>query len=291
MPTKLSGQIDRITFTDEENGFTIARVLVTGRHEPVTVVGTLMAPTIGEILDMTGEWSNHPRFGRQFKVSDYHTRVPATVSGIRKYLGSGMIRGLGPVMAGRIVDKFGTRTLDVIDSQVQRLSEVEGIGKKRIAMISKAWEGQSEIRNVMLFLHSHGVSAGYASKVFRQYGNQSINVVKKNPYRLATDIVGIGFLTADQIAGKLGFDKNSRLRVEAGILYVLNQLSNEGHVYFPYKPLVSKCCDILGVGRGFVIQGLGRLAADQKLVIEDIKKRHDDFRENHKAVYLARFHL
>ena len=291
MPTKLCGQIDRITFTDEESGFTIARVLVSGRHEPVTVVGTLMAPTPGEILDMTGEWSNHPRFGRQFKVSQYQTSVPATVSGIRKYLGSGMIRGLGPVMAGRIVDKFGIRTLDVIDSQVHRLSEVEGIGKKRIAMISKAWEGQSEIRSVMLFLHSHGVSTGYASKVFRQYGNQSINVVKQNPYRLATDIVGIGFLTADQIAGKLGFDQNSSLRVEAGILYVLDQLSNEGHVYFPSKPLVSKCCDILGVDREPVIQGLGRLAADQKLVIEDIRETPDAFQANHKAVYLARFHI
>ena len=291
MPTTLSGQIDRITFTNEENGFTIARVLVSGRHEPVTVVGTLMAPMPGEILDMSGEWSNHPRFGLQFKVSAYHTRVPATVSGIRKYLGSGMITGLGPVMAGRIVDKFGKNTLDVIDSQIQRLSEVEGIGKKRIAMISKVWEGQSEIRNVMLFLQSHGVSSGYAFKIFRQYGNESISVVKRNPFRLATDIVGIGFVIADQIAGKLGFDQNSRLRVEAGILYVLNQLSNEGHVYFPYKPLILRSCDILGVDPEPVIQGLGKLAMDQEIVIEDIDESHDAFKEYHKAVYLTRFHL
>ncbi|MGB5745399.1 MAG: ATP-dependent RecD-like DNA helicase [Desulfobacterales bacterium] len=291
MLTSLSGQIERITFTNEENGFTIARVLVSGCHEPVTVVGILMAPTPGEILDMQGEWSNHPRFGRQFKVREYNSRVPATVSGIRKYLGSGMISGLGPVMAGRIVDKFGKETLDVIDSQIQRLSEVEGIGEKRIAMISKAWEGQSEIRNVMVFLQSHGVSSGFASKIFKQYGHQSISVVKKNPFRLATDIFGVGFVTADQIAGQLGFDKNSRLRVEAGILYVLNQLSDEGHVYFPYKPLVSKCCDILGVEREPVIQGLGKLSVDQKIVIEDIHETLDAFKENHKAVYLARFYL
>jgi len=291
MPTTLSGQIERITFTNEENGFTIARVKVAGRHEPVTVVGTLMAPMPGEILDMRGDWSNHPRFGIQFKVSDYKTRVPATVFGIRKYLGSGMIKGLGPVMAGRIVDKFGKKTLEIIDNRIQRLSEVEGIGQKRIAMITRAWAAQSEIRDVMLFLQSHGVSSGYAARIFKQYGNQSIAVVKQNPYRLATDIFGIGFLTADQIAGKLGFENDSKLRVEAGILYVLNQLSDEGHVYFPYQPLISKSCDILGVDREPVIQALGHLAVDQKIVIEDINETLDTFKENHKAVYLTRFHV
>ena len=291
MPTTLSGQIERITFTNEETGFTIARVKVAGRHEPVTVVGTLMAPMPGEILDMDGEWSNHPRFGRQFKVRDYKTRVPATVYGIRKYLGSGMIKGLGPVMAGRIVDKFGKKTLDVIDNQIQRLAEVDGVGQKRITMISRAWAAQSEIRNVMLFLQSHEVSSGYAAKIFKKYGNRSIAVVKQNPYRLATDIFGIGFLTADQIAGKLGFENDSKLRVEAGILYVLNQLSDEGHLYFPYQPLISKSCDILGVDREPVVQALGHLAVDQKIVIEDINEALDTFKENHKAVYLARFHL
>ena len=291
MPTSLSGQIEKITFANEETGFTIARVKVPGRHEPVTVVGTLMAPMPGEILDMHGEWSNHPRFGIQFKVHDYKTRVPATVFGIRKYLGSGMIKGLGPVMAGRIVDKFGKKTLDVIDNQIQRLAEVAGIGEKRIAMITQAWAAQSEIRDVMLFLQGHGVSSGYAAKIFKQYGNQSIAVVKQNPYRLATEIFGIGFLTADQIAGKLGFENDSKLRVEAGILYVLNQLSDEGHVYFPYQPLISKSCGILGVDREPVVQALGHLALDQKIVIEDINETLDVFKENHKAVYLARFHL
>jgi exodeoxyribonuclease V alpha subunit len=291
MPTTLSGQIERITFTNEENGFTIARGKVDGHHEPVTVVGTLMAPMPGEILDMRGEWSNHPKFGRQFKVIEYRTKVPATVYGIRKYLGSGMIKGLGPVMAGRIVDKFGKKTLDIIDNQIQRLSEVAGIGDKRIAMITRAWAAQSHIRDVMLFLHSHGVSSGFAAKIFKQYGNQSIAVVKQNPYRLATEIFGIGFLTADQIAGKLGFENDSKLRVEAGILYVLNQLSDEGHVYFPYQALIDKGCEILGVDREPVIQALGNLAVDQKIVIEDINETVDTFKENHKAVYLARFYL
>jgi len=291
MPTELSGQVEKITFTNEENGFTIARVKVPERHELVTVVGTLMAPMPGEILEMRGEWSDHPRFGRQFKVIEYRTRVPATVYGIRKYLGSGMIKGLGPVMAGRIVDRFGQKTLDIIETDIQRLLEVEGIGKKRIDMIAKAWDAQSEIRDVMLFLQGHGVSSGYAAKIFKHYGSQSISVVKQNPYQLASDIFGIGFLTADQIAGKLGFEKDSRLRVEAGILYVLHQLCDEGHVYFPYEPLVSKSCDIIDVNREPVLRALGNLALDQTIIIEDINETADTFKQSIKAVYLTRFHL
>jgi exodeoxyribonuclease V alpha subunit len=284
MPTSLTGQIEKITFTNEETGFTIARVKVDGRHEPVTVVGSLMAPMAGEILDMRGEWANHPKFGRQFKVHEYKTRVPATVYGIRKYLGSGMIKGLGPAMAGRIVDKFGKKTLDIIDSDIQRLTEVAGIGQKRVDMIASAWDAQSEIRDVMLFLQSHGVSSGYAAKIFKQYGTRAVSMVKKNPYRLATDILGIGFLTADQIAAKLGFEKVSQLRVEAGILYVLQD------VCYPYEPLISRCCDILDVGREPVAQALGILALDRRIAIEDINESIEDYNENRKAVYLTRLY-
>ena len=291
MPTTLTGQIEKITFTNEENGFTIARVKVDGHREPVTVVGTLMAPMPGEILEMRGEWSHHLRFGRQFKVHEYTTKIPATVYGIRKYLGSGMIKGLGPVMAGRIVDHFGKKTLDVIDNQIERLAEVDGIGQKRIAMISAAWEAQYKVRDVMLFLQSHGVSTGYAAKIFKQYGHQAITLVKKNPYRLATDIFGIGFLTADRIAFKLGFDKASMLRVEAGILYVLQELAGDGHVCYPYAPLIAKCADILDVGREPFARAMGNLAADQFIVIEDINTTVADFKENKKAVFLARFYL
>ena len=179
---------------------------------------------------MKGEWANHPRYGEQFKIIKYDTSVPANVYGIQKYLGSGLIRGIGPVMAKRIVKKFGKQTLQTIENQIEKLTEVKGIGEKRIGMIKRAWEEQKEVRNVMLFLQSQGVSSGYATKIFKQYGDQSIAVVKKNPYRLATDIFGIGFVTADKIAEKLGFRKNSELRVEAGILYVLHQLSDDGHV-------------------------------------------------------------
>ena len=291
MLTELSGQIERITYTDDETGFTIARVKVHGQKDLVTVVGHLISAAPGEILNMRGEWVNHPKFGEQFKVVESRTRVPATVYGIRKYLGSGLIKGLGPVMAGRIVKKFGEQTLDVIENKIQKLSRVKGIGKKRIAIIQKAWNEQKEIRDVMLFLQSHGISSGYATKIFKQYGNRSIAVVTDNPYRLATDIFGIGFVIADRIAAKLGFPKDSSLRVEAGILYVLNQLSDEGHVFYPYEPLIKKSQGILGVGKDVVVKALGHIAVERKIIVEDINKSIEEFKKNNKAVYLAKFHL
>ncbi len=291
MLTDLSGQIERITYTNEENGYTIARVKVYGQRDLVTVVGYLMSPTPGEILSMRGEWVNHPKFGEQFKVVEYKTKVPATVFGIQKYLGSGLIKGLGPVIAGRIVKKFGKKTLDVIENEIEKLALVEGIGKKRIGMIQKAWDEQKEIREVMMFLQSHGVSSGYATKIFKQYGNRSIAVVTDNPYRLAMDIFGIGFVIADSIAEKLGFPKDSPLRVEAGILYVLHQLSDEGHVFYPYEHLVKKSQEILGVERDVVVHALGSLAIDKRIVLEDLNESMEEFKENNKGVYLAKFHL
>ncbi|MGW8304084.1 MAG: SF1B family DNA helicase RecD2, partial [Desulfobacterales bacterium] len=290
MPTDLSGQIERITFTNEENGFTIAKVKVQGKRDLVTVVGNLMAPMPGEIIDMRGEWAHHPKYGEQFKVAQFKTKVPATVYGIQKYLGSGLIKGLGPVMAGRIVDRFGENTLDVIENQIDRLAEVKGIAQKSIANIAKAWDAQKEIRDVMIFLQSHGVSSAYASKIFKRYGDRSIAVVKQNPYRLATDIFGIGFLKADSIAKELGFSSDSEVRVEAGIVYTLHQLSEDGHVYFPYEPLVERCREILSVGREPIVRAIGSLNAAKQLIIEDINDDAENYKPNNKAVYLARFH-
>ena len=287
----LQGQIERITYTNEENGFTIAKVKVYGQRDLVCVVGNLMAPMPGEIIKMRGEWTNHPKYGEQFKIVHYKTAVPASVYGIQKYLGSGLIKGIGPVMAKRIVKKFGKETLDVIEEEIERLIEVDGIGKKRIDMVKNAWEEQKEIREVMVFLQSHGVSSGYATKIFKQYGNRSIEVVKANPYRLATDIFGIGFVTADNIAEKLGFSKDSELRAEAGILYVLHQVSDEGHVYYPYDPLINKCREILQVERDVIVKALGTIALEKRIIIEDLNEKIEDFRENNKAVYLAKFHI
>jgi len=290
MLTDLSGQIERITYTNEENGFTIAKVKVRGQQDLVTVVGNLMAPTPGEVLDMRGEWTQHPKFGEQFKVAQFKTKVPATVYGIKKYLGSGLIKGLGPVMAGRIVEKFGQKTLDIIENKIEHLAQVDGIGTKRIAMIARAWEDQKEIRDVMLFLQSHGVGSGFATKIFKIYGNRAIAVVKENPYRLATDIFGIGFLSADKIAENLGFAKDSQLRIEAGILYALHQLADEGHVYFPYAPLIDKCREMLEVDREAVVNALGSLSLNQTVAIEDLNEDIEKNRENYKAVYLARYY-
>ena len=289
--TELSGQIERITFSNEENGYTIARVKIYGRQDLVTVVGYLMSPSPGEMLNMKGEWVNHPKFGEQFKVTEYKTTVPATIFGIQKYLGSGLIKGLGPVIASRIVKKFGEKTLDVIENDIEKLALVEGIGKKRIAMVQNAWEEQKEIRDVMLFLRSYGVGSGYATKIFKQYGSRSVAVVKDNPYRLATDIFGIGFVIADSIAEKLGFPKDSPKRIEAGILYVLNKLSDDGHVFYPYEYLIKKSHETLAVERGAILKAIGDLSIKKQIVIEDLNESIDDFKENNKGVYLAKFHL
>jgi len=291
MLAELQGQIERITYTNEENGYTIARVKVYGRKDLVTVVGNLISPTPGEILKMEGEWVSHPKYGEQFKIVQYQTQVPASVYGIEKYLGSGLIKGIGPVMAKRIVKRFGNETLEIIDKDLESLTEVEGIGEKRVEMIRSAWEGQKEIREVMLFLQTHGVSSGYATKIFKHYGSGSIQALRENPYRLAMEVYGIGFVTADHIAEKLGFAKDSELRAEAGILYVLNQLADDGHVYYPYEPLIDKAREILQVDREAILRAFGSVALAKRIVIEDLNQDIEEFKENDRAVYLSSLHL
>ena len=287
----LRGQIERITYTNEENGYSVLKLKVHGRKDLINAVGNLMAPTPGEILDLKGEWSIHPKFGEQFKITHYRTEVPATVYGIRKYLGSGLIKGIGPVMAKRIVARFGESTLELIENEAEKLLAVDGIGKKRIALIKGAWEEQKEIREVMLFLQTHGVSSGYATKIFKQYGDQSIKVVQENPYRLAMDVFGIGFVTADAIAEKLGFDKQCPVRAEAGVLYILHQLADEGHVYFPYEPLVQKCREMLAIDRERITEAVSANVISGRIVLEDLNDDSETFIENHKGVFLKKFHV
>ena len=284
--SEIQGIIERITYFNSENGFTIAKLKVYDRHDLVTVAGTMQEMNPGEIVLLKGEWFNHPKFGEQFKIHSYESKVPSAVQGIEKYLGSGLIKGIGPVMARRIVKKFGKETLNIIDNDIANLIKVEGIGQKRVDMIAKAWAEQKEVRQVMVFLQSHGVSSAYASKIFRQYGNTSIAVVKDNPYRLATDIFGIGFVTADRIAEKLGFAKDSAVRAQAGILYVLHQLSEEGHVYYPQNLLMEEARKILEIPAGIIETALQTIWNEQRIVIEDLQ---DDVKT--KAVYLAKFHL
>ncbi len=286
MLVDLQGLLERVTYTNEENGYTIAKLKVYGRKDLVTIVGNLISPTPGEIIRMRGEWTTHPRYGEQFRIVQYKSMVPASVYGIEKYLGSGLIKGIGPVMAKRIVKMFGKEALEIIENKIDKLSCVDGIGEKRIGMIKEAWEEQKEIREVMLFLQSHGVSSGYATKIFKQYGDRSIEVVRENPYRLATDIFGIGFVTADRIAEKLGFARDSKVRVEAGILYVLHQLSDEGHVYYPQELLLQKCRDILDVEEQGVERALESISEKKQIVIDETWQQSGG-----KAVYLAKYYI
>lgn len=289
MIVEIKGQVERITYRNEENSYTIAKMKVGGRHDLVTVVGNLLAVSPGEVLKLKGEWHNHPKFGEQLKIQSYESVVPATVKGIEKYLGSGLIKGIGPVMAKRLVTRFGLETLQVIETDIKRLAEVDGIGDMRIGMIKKAWDDQKEIREVMVWLQGNGVSPTYGAKIYKQYGKESINVVKENPYKLATDIFGIGFITADKIAVNIGISKESQIRAEAGILYVLHELSEDGHVCYPYEALVEECQKILGVERDIIVSAFGRIAEDKRIMTEDLNQ--GEYKENNKAVYLAKFHV
>ncbi len=288
---ELTGQIERITYASEETGYTIAKLKVQGQWDLVTVVGNILSPTPGEILTLKGEWVHHIKYGDQFKVQSYQTAVPATVYGIRKYLGSGLIKGLGPKMAERIVKKFGKKTLDVIEHQTQRLQEIEGIGQKRIALVQQAWKDQKKIREVMLFLQSHGVSIGYATKIYLTYRNRSIAIVQQNPYRLCMDISGIGFIIADRIAQQIGFSKDSELRAEAGVIYVLTNLSDDGHIFYPYALLLESCKQVLDIDNDIIHTALGRLFEAGRIVIEDLNENPDNFEPNQKAVYLKKHHI
>lgn len=286
MLTELQGQLERITYHNRDSHYTVAKLKVQGIRNLVTIVGNLVYVTLGEMLKLKGSWGVHPRYGEQFRVVSYEVVVPATAKGIERYLGSGLIKGIGPVMAKRLVQKFGDKTLDVIENDADRLREAEGIGSKRIDMIRTAWADQKEVREVMLFLQGHEVSAAYAARIYKQYGRNSISVVKDNPYRLAEDIFGVGFLTADKIAMKLGVPKDSLKRAAAGILYVLNKLSDEGHVCFPYEPLLDECGKILETERDIIIEACRRAVEERKIIVEETGEAGDTGR----TVYLAGLH-
>jgi exodeoxyribonuclease V alpha subunit len=275
MSEVLVGTIERITFYNEENGYTVAQVTPEGRAYTVTVVGNLLEASPGENLRLHGQWTSHARYGRQFQVERYATVLPATSAGIEKYLGSGLIKGIGPVTARRIVRRFKLDTLRVIEKEPQRLREVLGVGKHRAAVIERAWEEQKAIKEVMLFLQSHNVSTSHAVRIYKTYGDSSIDVVRNDPYRLARDIHGIGFLTADKIARELGLAHDSPQRVQAGISHTLSQMADGGHVYAPQGELIHESVGILDVPSELVAEGIERLAADQQLHLETLANKVD----------------
>ena len=266
--SSLAGIVDRIVYANEENGWTVLRLLVPGRREPATVVGNLLGMQPGESVELAGAWLRDPKYGEQFRAESYTTLKPATLVGIERYLGSGLVRGIGKVMAARLTQHFGLATLEVIDQEPRRLTEVEGIGPIRRQRIAAAWTEQRQVKDVMLFLQSHGVSAGYAVKIYKQYGAQAIATVTENPYRLAREIFGIGFKTADRIAGNLGLALDSPHRADAGLLHCLTELADQGHCYAPRAELLQAGAELLGADPAALEPALDRLAESKAIVLE-----------------------
>jgi len=265
----LTGSVERITYYNPENGYSVVRLRPERGKVPglnrdglVTVVGNLPELAPGEYLRLSGRWTNHPKHGLQFQSEICEQAQPATLAGIRRYLGSGLIKGIGPKLAERIVDSFGEQTLEVIEEHPERLYEVPDIGPKRSTLIASAWEEQKQVKEIMLFLHSHEVSTNLAVKIYKQYGDQSLEVVQSDPYRLARDIFGVGFKTADRIAQALGLPADHPSRVEAGLIYTLNEMSNEGHVYAPAPELSERAIQLLDVPAELVPPAVERLAKD-----------------------------
>ncbi len=273
----LTGTVERIVYQNDENHYTVARLKLAEsaaatryRAAPdlTTVVGAMPGINVGETLLLNGEWQVNPQHGRQFKVQTFEPRLPSTVDGIRRYLGSGLIKGIGPKTAERIVDYFGEDTLEVVEQEPARLAEVSGISVKKVADIVRAWTEQKEVKNLMLFLQSHEVESGLAARIYKQYGADAINVIRDDPYRLAKDIRGVGFKTADALARKLGLPEQSPQRHAAGLKYVLSQASDDGHVYLPRPELLARAADALGAAPDDLELALSILAKDRDVIIE-----------------------
>ena len=266
--TLLRCVVERITYQNPENGYSVLKVKVKGYNDLVTLVGNLLEVPVGSVLLCRGEWKVDKCYGSQFVAATWEETMPATVYGIEKYLGSGLVKGIGPRFARAIVQRFGTETIDIIETEIERLYEVPNIGRKRVAKIRESWEKQKDTKNVMLFLQGYGVSTAYAAKIYREYGKESIDKVRENPYRLADDIWGIGFKTADGIAAKMGYEKEDPRRCRSGILYTLGQLSDEGHVYAGEEQLVKTAGQLLEAGETAIRDTLAGMLQAEDLILD-----------------------
>ncbi|GAB7078361.1 ATP-dependent RecD-like DNA helicase [Megalodesulfovibrio paquesii] len=280
---ELAGRIERVTFSNPENGFTVARVRLPGSRTPVTVVGAMLDALPGQEFKFTGRWKEDPRYGPQFQAESAVQALPVEEDGIRLFLGSGVIKGVGPELANRIVNYFKEKTLDILEREPERLQEVEGVGEKKLKLVTEGWAAQREVRQAMLFFQSHGVSAAHALRIFKHYGPAAVSVVQHNPYRLCMEVHGFGFLTADAIAAKLNFAKDSDLRVEAGIVFVLGEETGQGHVYSPRDPLLERAARMLDVPEALCRKALETLVFENRLILEELPGVGD-------AVYLSSFH-
>lgn len=268
--------VERITYQNPENGYSVIRCRAKGYSDLVTVVGLMPETHVGAVLSLEGAWKVDPKYGRQFTAEKFEETLPATVFGIEKYLGSGLIKGIGPKFAKKIVQQFGKDTLDIIEENPDSLIEVPGIGRLRVDRIKESWAEQKEIKNIMLFLQSHDVSTSHATKIYKTYGNQSIEIVKENPYRLADDIWGIGFRTADIIAGKMGFGEERFARLRSGIMYALNQLADEGHCYGTREQVLTAAGELLKVDEALLVMTLDEMMRQRDVIVEKAKVPADE---------------
>ena len=262
--------VERITYQNETNGYTVIKCRAKNYNDLVTVVGSMPDVHVGSVLQLTGAWRIDPKYGRQFSMETFEETLPATVFGIEKYLGSGLIKGIGPKFAKKIVQEFGKDTLDVIETDPDRLLSVPGIGTMRVERIKAGWTEQKEIKNIMLFLQDHGVSTSHATKIYKTYGNESIKVVQENPYKLADDIWGIGFKTADTIAEKMGFGHEKYVRLRSGLMYTLNKLSEDGHCFATREQLVKTGCELLDVEDSVLDMTLDEMIRAKDVIIDRI---------------------
>jgi exodeoxyribonuclease V alpha subunit len=266
----LSGQVERVTFHNEENGFCVLKVKVQGRKEPVSVLGTLPSVAAGEWITGQGTWEQDRDHGVQLRAHTLKTQPPTSLEGIEKYLGSGMIKGIGPVYATKLVKKFGDQVFDIIENQSKRLQEVEGIGRERRQRIKEAWAEQKVVRDIMIFLHAHGIGTNRAVRIYKTYGSEAVELIRNDPYRLARDIHGIGFHSADNVAEKLGFEADSLLRARAALEHLLDQATGEGHCALPRNELIEGTTQLLQVDESVVQEAFARHLRDNKILTEKI---------------------
>lgn len=285
----VQGSLCRIIFTNSDNGYTVFKLKpdsMKDEADAYTVVGYLGSPQVGAYLKVTGQWISNAKFGRQIQMEAYEHLRPANLEGIKLYLASGLIKGIGKAMAGRIVQHFGLSTLDVLDEEPEQLLKIKGISPAKLGQIKECWEEHKGIRELILFLQEHEIGTGLAVRIYKHYGAEALFIVKENPYRLAMDMRGIGFLTADTLAQKLGFGQEHPLRVQAGTLFILQKQIDEGHVYYPYENLVNITASQLGVNDDLIREALDLLLHEQRIVVENLTFEDEDF----LGVYLAKFH-
>ena len=270
---KITGTLERIIFKNKENDFLIAKLKIDQDSEIITFFGVIPNINIGERLEIEGTWVSNPKYGEQLKVKSAKVLVPTTIKGLEKYLGSGLIKGIGPAMAKKIVSHFKMDTLHVIDNEIDKLLQIEGLGKKRVSIIKKEWKIQNEIRDIMIFLQSFGISPVYSKKIYNTYGNDSIAIIRTNPYKLTQDILGIGFKIADNIAQKAGIDKDSIFRIKAGVIYLLGCLEDMGNCYYPYDMFTEQAITFLETGITALSESMEELINEGKIYVDAQKEK------------------